>query len=429
MGGVEMINRRVALAVAVFFLLALSPPAMAQQGIIVLDESREVIFRDKAVFTISVEGPAEINEATLLYRIVGQPVTSRGEAEFQPGKKIEASWEWNLRRDYMPPGTEVEYWWRIKDAAGGKLKTEEQTFTYLDDRYDWQELSTDKIGLYWYRGDEQFGQGLFERAVETLDLLSESAGIEVENKVKVFIYGSHDDLMGAIAEGSHEWTGGQAFTEFGIVVIGVSPGQLGWGKRATVHELTHLVVHQATDNPYGDLPTWLDEGLAMKSEGDLEVVFQMALEDAIRTDTLISVRSISSNFPADPDQATLAYAESYSLVDFIQNELGRDKTAKLIDIFAEGATYDDALIEALGMDTNGLEDVWRAHIGAEPRPGAPAQAATATPSSAPAEGETPIPRPTEQTPTPIPPGQSLPCTCGLLPGLALLVFFAAFRPR
>jgi hypothetical protein len=423
-----MAKRRVALAVAGFLLFALSLPATAQQGIRVLDEGREVIFREKIVFRISVEGPAEVNEATLLYRIVGQPATARGEAEFQPGKRIETSWEWNLRRDYMPPGTEVEYWWRIKDAAGGKLKTEEQTFTYMDDRYDWQELSTDKIGLYWYRGDKEFGQALFGRAVETLDLLSESAGIEVQNKVKVFIYGSHDDLLGAIAEGAHEWTGGQAFTEFGIVVIGVSPGQLEWGKRATVHELTHLVVHQATDNPYGDLPRWLDEGLAMKSEGEMELTFQIALEDAIRTDSLISVQSLSSNFPADPDQAALAYAESYSLTEFIEKELGRDKIARLIDIFAEGATYDDALMEALEMDTNGLEDAWRAHIDAAPRPGASPQVATATPISSPPE-ETPVPLPTAQPPPPTPPGESIPCACGLLPAVALLVFFLAFRPR
>jgi hypothetical protein len=424
-----MTKRRVALAVAVFLLLALSPSAMAQQGISVLDEGRKVIFRDKVVFTISLEGPAEINEATLFYRIVGQPATAHGEAEFQPGKKVEASWEWNLRRDYMPPGTEVEYWWRIKDAAGGQLKTEKQNFTYMDDRYDWQELSADKISLYWYRGDKEFGQALFGRALETLKLLSENAGIEVENKVKVFIYGSHDDLLGAIAEGSHEWTGGQAFTEFGIVVIGVSPGELEWGERATVHELTHLVVHQATDNPYGDLPSWLDEGLAMKSEGELELVFQMALDDAIRTNKLMSVQTLSSSFPADPDQATLAYAESYSLVDFIEVGLGRDKLAKLIDIFAGGATYDDALMEALGMDTGGLEDAWRAHIGAEPRPGATPQVTPATPISPPA-GETPTPRPsTEQPPSPTPPGESLPCTCGLLPAVTLFVFFLAFRPR
>jgi hypothetical protein len=416
-------------AVATLLLLALSSPAMAQQGISVSNESRDVTFRDKVVFTISAEGPAEINEVTLFYQIVGQPVTGSGRAEFQPGEKVKASWEWNLRRDYMPPGTEVEYWWRIKDAAGGQFKTEKQTFVYLDDRYNWQELSTDKISLYWYKGDKNFGQELFKRAVETLDLLSESAGIEVKSKVKVFIYGSHEDLLGAIEEGAHEWTGGQAFTEFGIVVIGIEPGNLAWGKRATVHELTHLVVHQATKNPYGDLPRWLDEGLAMRSEGELEPVFQMVFKDAIRTNKLMSVQSISSNFPADPDQATLAYAESYSLVDFIQNKLGRDKMAKLIDIFAGGSTYDDALKEALGMDTNGLEDAWRAHIGAKPRPGAAAQVATATPISSPAE-KTPISRPTTaRPPTATPPGQSTPCGCGLLPGVALFIFFVAFRPR
>lgn len=419
-------NRKlVPLVVTVFLLFAFSLPAMAQQGISVLDEAREVKYRDKIAFTVSAAASAEIEEATLFYRVVGQPVTNSGKAEFQPGNRIEATWEWNLKRDYMPPGTDVEYWWSLKDASGARLKTDKQTFTYMDDRYEWQELSTDEISLYWYNGDKDFGQELFQRAVETLDLLSRDAGIKVKSRAKVFIYGSHDDLMGAIAQGSNEWTGGQAFTEFGIVVIGVSPDNLDWGKRATVHELTHLVVHQATENPYGDLPRWLDEGLAMKSEGDLELPFLLALEEAIRQDKLISVQSISSNFPADPDMATLAYAESYSLVDFIQKEMGNEKMTRLINIFSEGAGYDDALKEALGVDTNGLEDAWRAQIGAEPRPGAKATAPANKPTS---EKATPVARPTAQPPTPASPGGSLPC-CGALPGLALLALSVAFRPR
>ena len=101
-----------------------------------------------------------------------------------------------------------------------------------------------------------------------------------------------------------EWTGGAAFTEFGIIAIGISPGQLDWGKGALVHELTHLVVHQATFSPYGALPIWLDEGLAMYNEGELAPPFQSALQQAISEDKLISVRSLCSPFSADRGKLT-----------------------------------------------------------------------------------------------------------------------------
>jgi hypothetical protein len=431
-----MDNKRIPSAlVALILLLLLALPALAQETLHVVEEKHDISFRQKIVFTITVEGPSEISEATLLYRVAGQPVTGRGKGEFQPGRRVQASWEWSLSHDYIPPGTEIEYWWQIKDAAGGQLKTNQTTFTCEDDRFEWKELSSEKLRLYWYKGDDAFGKALFDKASEALDKLATDAGIEVKKQVKIFIYGSHEDLLGALAVDTQEWTGGQAFVDYGIVAIGVEPGELEWGKRATVHELTHLVVGQETKNPYGDLPHWLDEGLAMYAEGDLEPIYRTVLKKAADSDTLQSVQTLSSGFPADPNEAILAYAESYSLVDFITNKLGRDKMAKLLDIFAEGATYDGALTQALGMNTNGLEDAWRASIGARPRQGAVSQVATATPiaraATPPAQAsEVSPPATTPPLPTPAVPARGVaPCLCGSLPGVALLVIFLALRPR
>ena len=156
-----------------------------------------------------------------------------------------------------------------------------------------------------------------------------------------------------------EWTGGAAFTDFGIIAIGISPGQLDWGKRALVHELTHLVVHQATFSPYGALPTWLDEGLAMYNEGELAPPFQSALQQAISEDKLISVRSLCSPFSADPGKAYLSYAESYSLVEYLLDNYGQVKMLNLLTLHKQGNTYDEALIQVYGFDIDGLDARWR----------------------------------------------------------------------
>ena len=42
---------------------------------------------------------------------------------------------------------------------------------------------------------------------------------------------------------------------YGIIAIGIATNNLTWGKSATIHELTHLVIHQMTHNPYSGLPT------------------------------------------------------------------------------------------------------------------------------------------------------------------------------
>ena len=411
-------KRLALLAVLVLTLFSITlSSALAQGGIAVITDEYETVFGETITFRVAAESESEITGIRLYYQVGGFPATSRAYPEFEPGQTVEAEHEWDLVLNYTPPGSEIEYWWKIEDAGGNELNTEPVSFTYEDERYDWQELGSDRIILYWYRGDEDFGQALLDRALEALDQLSHDTGVTVEKAVKIFIYGSHSDLLGALDQGAREWTGGRAFTDQGIVVIGVSPGNLEWGKRATVHELTHVVVHQVTDTPLGGLPTWLDEGLAMYAEGDLEPVYVAELNEAAESNTLISVRSISSSFSADSDLASLSYAESYSLVEFILDQYGEEKMTQLIDIFTEGAYYDDALQEALGVDTDGLEDAWRAWLGAPSRPTA-------------AEARPQISQPSVATPvTQKPPGEELCCLGGLVPGAILLALFYLFKPR
>jgi hypothetical protein len=156
-----------------------------------------------------------------------------------------------------------------------------------------------------------------------------------------------------------EWTGGAAFTGFGIIAIGISPGQVDWGERTLVHELTHLVVHQATFSPYGQLPTWLDEGLAMYNEGELEPYLRPYLQRAISDDKLISVRSLCSPFSAEPEKAYLSYAQSYSLVEYLLDNYGQARMLRLLTLLKQGSPYDEALTEVYGFDIDGLDSRWR----------------------------------------------------------------------
>lgn len=344
--------------VLILGLISVTPTAWAQPPIRMESSQHEAQFRDHILFQLVARGEVEITEITLFYRVADQPAVNHASPQFNPDTRVEAEYNWDITNGALPPGVQVTYWWKITDREGHTLETEAQSLIYTDDRYDWQMLSSETLALYWYRGDKAFGQSLFDQAMEALEVLSRDAGVTVTRQVKVFIYGSHSDLLGAIAEGSKEWTGGQAFPELGIVVIGVSPANLAWGRRAVAHELSHLVVHQMVDTPLGGLPRWLDEGLAMYTEGKLEPSYQRALERAIRGDRLITVRSLSSSFPTDSELAHLSYAQSYSLVEFILEEYGREKMARLLQVFAEGAYYDDALQEVLGLDSRGLDAAW-----------------------------------------------------------------------
>jgi hypothetical protein len=346
----------------------------------ILAETVESQFRQQITARLVAEHSAEISEIEFFYRVVGQRATSRNVAEFEPGTTIEASFniEQDRQETYMPPGTEFEYWWRLTDVDGNVTKTEPQFYLYMDNRFDFKTLSNDRITLYWYNGSRTFGDRLFEQAKTALNRLETEVGVSLDQPIKIFIYGSHQDLISALSTSAQEWTGGVAFTDYGVVVIGIAADNLDWGLGAMTHELTHLIIHQATDNPYGDLPRWLDEGLAVYNENpdSLDEQFRETFSEAVKTDSLMTLQTLSSSFPADPDAANLAYGQSGVVVAFIIREYGGEAMAKLLDIFSEGALYDNALEEALGENTQSLDNAFRASVGLDPLPGtepAPAQ--------------------------------------------------------
>jgi len=150
----------------------------------------------------------------------------------------------------------------------------------------------------------------------------------------------------------------------------------------------------------------------------------------------MTLQTLSSTFPADPEQASLAYAQSGSVVEFIIDTYGQEALAGLLEIFSEGALYDEALEEALGVDTWGLDKAWRESIGAAPLEiPAPAQAtAMATAQSAAAATEaapasTTAPTAPQESPPVDNPSSALPCLGSSVIGAAVVTLFLLLRPR
>jgi len=230
-----------------------------------------------------------------------------------------------------------------------------------DVRYSWKSLTEGEVTIYWYEGDKSFGDEIMLAVNDVLARLVEDTGAYLEKPVQLYIYRSASDLRGSMIF-PQEWTGGVAFTRYGTIAIGISPNNLSWGRGAISHELTHLVIHQMTLNPYGDLPTWLDEGLAMHSEGPLSPQFTSSLNRAIDNNSLISVQSLSSPFSAFAEESYLSYAQSYSLVEFLIREYGKDKMLELLRTFKEGNSYDGALEKVYGFNRDGLNTLWRDYV-------------------------------------------------------------------
>jgi hypothetical protein len=366
-----MIKKLTLLALAVCALLAVFGPGLvgAQPELTIRDSSAQVAFPLAISFGMSAESDVDITDIRLHYRVDRlsfAPVTSEVYIEFQPAQSVSVSWNLDMVRiGGLPPGSSVEYWWTVEDAGGDTAATAPAVVLFDDNRYSWQSLTEGRVTLYWYQGDQSFARGLMEAVQQALGRLNDYTGVELERPVKLYIYADSEDLQGSMIY-PQEWTGGVAFTRYGIMAIGISEENLDWGVRAIAHELTHLVIHQVTLNPYNSLPTWLDEGLAMHSEGPLDATFVNYLNGAIAEDSFISVQSLASPFSAYVGEAALSYAQSYSLVEFLITSYGQDKMFELLSTFRAGATYDGALEKVYGFDMDGLDALWQEWVTPQP---------------------------------------------------------------
>lgn len=338
-------------------------------GFTVILGTPRVDFPESMELRVQAESDAEITGISLQYRMDRMsifPVTSVVFPGFTPGQKATAAWKWDMQQTGgLPPGADLTYWWSIEDSSGRRADTPERTLSFDDGRHDWRSMESSSFTLHWYRGDDGFARQLADSGEEALELLADDIGARPERAIEVYIYGSTGELQGSLIY-PDEWTGGVAFTEYSIVALGISSAELEWGLGAMAHEMAHLVVHQVTMNGYGvSLPTWLDEGLAMYAEGPLAPGFASVLSSAVSQDRLDSVQSLSSSFPAGTQAAYLAYAESYSLVDYLlERHGGQERMLEYLSAIRGGSGHEEALGAVYGLTTAALDAQWKSYLAA-----------------------------------------------------------------
>ncbi len=372
----DLIRRQPALILLFSLVLALfvglatpafSSDASAQDGNLVLnDQSVEIDFPQQITFNLEIDSPEPVQRLELRYQPVFADAASAERPDFEQGAtSISTSYELDLRTRYLPPGIDVDYRWIITLESGEILETEQERFFFIDNRYDWQVKTEDLVSIYYYDGGSGFGDLAMDVTNRTIERFGSDFDVQIDEPINIVIYGSVSDFQDALPYNSPEWIGGFADPGQNLIVAGISPGEGAATEmgRMLTHEVIHLLVAQATWNPFNSAPRWLDEGLAINYQEVREERFRRVLDLAVDEGRLIPLPALRSSFPSDPDLAIQSYAQSESVVEFLIENYGHEAIASILDAYSEGVPHSEAVVVGMGMTLEEIDDEWTAWLG------------------------------------------------------------------
>ncbi|HNF95167.1 MAG TPA: peptidase MA family metallohydrolase, partial [Anaerolineales bacterium] len=361
-------HKKLILFLTLLTILLMPIPVYAAPHADVQADTATLDFPNTATFSATLSASAEITSVTLEYgseQLNCGEVIAKAFPDFSPSPSIDVSWTWDMRQSgSLPPGTTIWWRWRYVDSAGKEYLSDTNTVIWLDNDHDWQTATGTNIRIHYYGASQSFAQSMVDAGLEGLRRNKDQAGMTPDIPVDIYVYPSYDEMRDAILY-EPQWTGGLAYSNFSIIIMGTS-GDANFDKATVIHEVTHVLVGRNAFTCIGFIPTWLNEGLAVYNEGPLDESMKAQFDIALRDDTFFPVRSLSGNFSEIPEKALLSYAQSHSVVKFMLETYGQEKMSQLLQALSDAEPVDDALVQIYGVDTDGLDAAWRQSLGLQP---------------------------------------------------------------
>ena len=399
------------------FMLWPLATASADEGSIQVESSSVTSeFPDGMRFKVRATAETEITSVAVRFRIGQQTTGSYDYLAFETGQVVEGElfWRTNTGSRYIPPGTIITYNFEVEDSEGNRLDTETQKFVYEDARFEWHEVAKGPVAVAYHGPVETRAELILDAIIQTIELMTPLLGGDPDVPIRVTMYNNVKEMLAALPPGSTTIrreliTEGQAFTDVGTLLV-LGGGRLAEGTAS--HEVTHILTHRAGDSLIRRVPSWLDEGLSELGNIVPGFSYDVALEFAISNDRLLPITSQLLR-PADSEEVIIFYGEARSIVRFMVRRYGTKSMTKLMATLKSGKQIDDALLEVYGLDRLGLENEWRAAIGALPYTPPATGSARPTPIARPtllpytlltqpqaSDSPTPVPQVTTSTPEP-----------------------------
>lgn len=318
-------------------------------------------FGQEMRFRLAGEVAGEVERVTLFFRAPEFPQTFSESIPFvvEDGV-VTADYRVDLSRVQLAPFTDVSYWWTLTYANGNREETRRQSFIYEDDQFTWQEAETEGATVHWTGDDPALGQLALDIVAEARPHLQSFLPAAADAPFTIYIYPTSADLRAALRLTGRDWVGAHAHPELGVLLVtAVNPRTAPADLRQSIpHEMLHALLYRATIPYYDALPAWFNEGLATLVEMAPAPGYQAILETAVAEQTAIPFSELCHRFPAATDGALLAYAQSASLIRYVQTQYGDHTVRQMIAAFADGADCETAVQRTMNLSLAELNREW-----------------------------------------------------------------------
>ena len=315
----------------------------------------------------NVRSEVEVDSIVVRFRVGQQTRGAYEYMDFEAGTLVDSElfWRTGTSARYIPPGTIITYNFEVEDANGARFDTEPEQFIYEDVRFEWSEVLGGPVSVAYHGPVKTRAETVLQAILDTIATLSPVLGAGLEEPIRVTMYNNVKEMLEALPPGSTTIrreliTEGQAFTDVGTLLV-LGGGRLSRGTAS--HEVTHILTHRAGDSIFGRVPSWLDEGLAEYGNVEPGFSYDIALDFALNTNSLLPITSMPT-LPGDPEDVIIFYGQSRSIVRYMVLRWGPDAMKELLASLKARVNIDEALTAIYGGDRVQLENDWRAAIGA-----------------------------------------------------------------
>lgn len=229
----------------------------------------------------------------------------------------------------------------------------------------WEEEKGDHFIVY-HVNNARFAGKIIRRAEKCYDRIASDLGYprhtnfwQWDDRVKIYVYPTEGEFQQAM--GYPHWSKGIAnYTKKEIVTYAWSQGFL---DALLPHEIAHLIFRDFVGFE-GEVPLWLDEGVAQWAEQKKRALAKEAALFLIRNHQYFSLDELTTldvRGSSDNERVHYFYMQSVSLVDFMIRKYGPRSFTEFCRQLRDGKTLNGALRHAyppsLG-DLQKLEERW-----------------------------------------------------------------------